>query len=114
MQAWIEFGRGPLFRLAFCLMVLGLLRVVVLTIVGIAEAYRRNSDRIVPWKGIARHTLGWLVPMRRLWGGRPVYSVTSVPFSCGSAGGSAVSGRARAAVARRDGFWLAGIAARAG
>ena len=67
MQAWIEFGRGPLFRLAFCLMVLGLLRVVVLTIVGIAEAYRRNSDKIVPWKVIARQTLGWLVPVRRLW-----------------------------------------------
>ncbi|MDR3698653.1 MAG: hypothetical protein P4L56_03400 [Candidatus Sulfopaludibacter sp.] len=83
MQAWIEFGRGPLFRLAFCLMVLGLLRVVVLTIVGIAEAYRRNSDRIVPWKAIARQTLGWLVPVRRLLGGRPVYSVTSFLFHVG-------------------------------
>jgi hypothetical protein len=28
MESWIEFGRGPLFRLAFVLMILGLLRVV--------------------------------------------------------------------------------------
>jgi hypothetical protein len=42
VEAWIEFGRGPLFRLAFCLMVLGLLRVIVLTIIGIVEAYRRT------------------------------------------------------------------------
>jgi len=86
VQAWIEFGRGPLFRLAFCLMVLGLLRVVALTIAGIAEAYRRNSDHIVPWKGVARQTLGWLLPVRRLWGARPLYSLASVLFHVGLLG----------------------------
>ena len=83
MDAWIEFGRGPLFRLAFCLMVLGLLRVAVLTAIGIVEAHRRNSDRIVPWKGLARQTLGWLVPVGRLWSVRPVYSATSFLFHVG-------------------------------
>jgi len=83
VETWIEFGRGPLFRLAFCLMVLGLLRVVVLTIVGIVESYRRNSDKIVPWKAVARQTLGWLVPAGRLWKARPVYSVTSLLFHVG-------------------------------
>lgn len=83
MQAWIDFGRGPLFRLAIGLMALGLLRAVVLTIVGIAEAYRRNSDRIVPWKVVARQTLGWLVPAGRLWRARPVYSSTSFLFHAG-------------------------------
>lgn len=83
MNAWIAFGRGPLFRLAFSLMVLGLLRVVLLTVIGIVEAYRRNSDRIVPWKAIARQTLGWLVPVQKLWGARPVYSAVSVLFHVG-------------------------------
>lgn len=83
MEAWIEFGRGPLFRLAFCLMVLGLLRVVALTVLGIAEAWRRNSDRIVPWKAVARQTLGWLVPAGRLWRARPVYSTVSILFHAG-------------------------------
>ncbi len=77
METWIEFGRGPLFRMAFSLMALGLLRVVFLTIVGIGEAYQRNSDRIIPWKALAQMTLGWLVPVGRLWKSRPAYSVTS-------------------------------------
>jgi len=83
VEAWIEFGRGPLFRLAFSLMVLGLVRVFVLTIVGIGGAYRRSSDRIVPWKEIARQTLGWLGPVGRLWRTRPAYSVTSALFHLG-------------------------------
>jgi len=83
VEAWIEFGRGPLFRLAFSLMVLGLLRVFVLTAVGIAEAYRRNSDRILPWKEIGRQTLGWLVPFGRLCRQRPAYSLTSFLFHVG-------------------------------
>lgn len=83
MEAWIEFGRGPLFRLAFALMVLGLLRVLALTLVGVAEAYRRNPDRIVPWRDVAWQTLTWLVPIRRLWRKRPVYSVVSFLFHVG-------------------------------
>ncbi|HUB81786.1 MAG TPA: hypothetical protein VMB03_23465 [Bryobacteraceae bacterium] len=83
METWIDFGRGPLFRLAFSLMVLGLLRVLVITAIGISEAYRRNSDKIVPWKAVFRQTLGWLAPVGRLWGARPVYSVTSVVFHAG-------------------------------
>jgi nitrate reductase gamma subunit len=83
VEAWIEFGRGPLFRLAFSLMILGLLRVLLLTITGIGEAYHRSPDRIVPWKEIARQTLGWLAPLGRLWKKRPVYSVTSVLFHVG-------------------------------
>ena len=83
MTPWIDFGRGPLFRLAFCLMALGLLRLVLLTLIGISEAYRRNSDRIVDWKTVARQTLGWLVPAGRLWHARPLYSTTSFLFHAG-------------------------------
>ncbi len=83
MENWIEFGRGPLFRFAFCLMVLGLLRVIILTVVGIVEAYRRNSDRIIPWKAVARQTLNWLIPARKLWSARPMYSTISFLFHVG-------------------------------
>jgi len=83
VETWIEFGRGPLFRLAFSLMVLGLLRAVVIAAIGISEAYRRNSDKIVPWRAVVRQTIGWLVPVGRLWGARPLYSVTSVLFHAG-------------------------------
>jgi nitrate reductase gamma subunit len=83
LEAWIEFGRGPLFRLAFSLMVLGLLRVFALALIGVVEAYRRSPDRIVPWKEIARQTLGWLFPIGRLWRKRPLYGSVSLVFHAG-------------------------------
>ncbi len=63
METWIEFGRGPLFRIAFSLMVLGLLRSVLLTVVAIVEAYWRNPDRIVNWREVWRQTFAWLFPV---------------------------------------------------
>lgn len=83
MEVWIEFGRGPLFRLCFSLMILGLLRILVLTAIGIVESYGRNPDKIVSWKGIVKQTLGWLAPLGRLWNKRPVYSSISVLFHAG-------------------------------
>ncbi len=83
MEGWIEFGRGPLFRLAFSLMILGLLRILAMTVLGVVEAYRRSPDRIVPWQEVVRQTLGWLVPVRRLWRMRPAYSSTSLLFHAG-------------------------------
>jgi nitrate reductase gamma subunit len=82
VEAWIDFGRGALFRLAFALMVLGLLRIFLLSVLGIAEAYRRSPDKIVPWKDTARRTLAWLVPVG-LWRRRPAYSVVSFLFHIG-------------------------------
>jgi len=79
----LEFGRGPLFRLAFVLMVLGLLRIFILTLVGMVEAYRRNPDKILPWKDMGIKTAGWLLPFVRLTHKRPVYSVVSFLFHIG-------------------------------
>ena len=83
MEAWLDFGRGPLFRLAFTLMILGLLRIVYLTVAGMVEAYRRNPDKILPWKDLTLRTLSWLFPFARLWSKRPVYSVASFAFHAG-------------------------------
>lgn len=83
MDGWIEFGRGPLFRFAFALMALGLLRIFVLAILQIAEAYGRSPDKSVPWKEVLRQTLAWAVPIGRLWRRRPVYSSTSFLFHVG-------------------------------
>ncbi len=37
----------------------------------------------MPWQQVARQTLGWLIPVGRLWRGRPVYSTISVVFHVG-------------------------------
>lgn len=83
METWIQLGRGPLFQLACALLVLGLLRIVVLALVELVEAYRRSSGRGVNWREIAGETLGWLVPVGRLWRQRPLYSTVSVLFHVG-------------------------------
>jgi nitrate reductase gamma subunit len=83
VTGWIDFARGPLFRLCFALMVLGLLRILLLTLLGVREAYQRNADKIVSWKEIRYQTLAWLFPVRRLWKQRPIYSGFSLLLHIG-------------------------------
>ncbi len=83
MEFWIQLGRGPLFAVALSLMVLGIMRILALTVVGVLEAYRRSWDRIVNWREVASQTVGWLFPVGRLWRRRPVYSTLSVLFHAG-------------------------------
>lgn len=83
METWLDFGRGPLFRLSFVLMTLGLGRILLLSIIGMIENYRRNPDRIVPYKDLLIKTIAWLLPVNRLWKKRPVYSTVSFLFHLG-------------------------------
>lgn len=83
MEAWIEFGRAPLFRLCFSLMVLGLARIVILTVIGMIEALRRNDDKIVPWNDLIKKTVSWLFPVTKLMTKRPFYSLVSFIFHIG-------------------------------
>jgi len=83
LDAWIEFGRGPLFRLCFTLMVLGLARIAVLTVIGMVEALKKNEDKIVPWRELFNKTFTWLVPVTVLFRTRPVYSLVSFLFHIG-------------------------------
>jgi nitrate reductase gamma subunit len=83
VTTWIDFARGPLFRLCFALMVLGLLRIVLMTLLGVKEAYQRNPDKIVSWKEIRHQTIAWLFPVGRLWKERPIYSALSFLFHVG-------------------------------
>jgi nitrate reductase gamma subunit len=64
-------------------MLLGLLRSVILTVIGIVEAYRKSPDKIVNWREVRSQTFAWLFPVTRLWRQRPVYSTISVLFHIG-------------------------------
>ncbi len=83
MNFWLQLGRGPLFAAAFAVMLLGLARLVALTLIGVGESYRRNWDRIVNWKEVRHQTFHWLVPVTRLWRTRPIYSTLSLLFHAG-------------------------------
>lgn len=80
MEALLDFARGPLFRLTFALLLLGLLRVLILDFVGMVRAYRRAGDKNMPWGLIISRTLEWLFPVKRVVNNRPIYSIISIIF----------------------------------
>lgn len=83
MDTLLEFARGPLFRLTFAVMVLGLLRIFVLDIVGMVEAYRKAGDKVIPWKLTIARTLEWIFPVKRAVNHRPFYSIATIIFHIG-------------------------------
>lgn len=83
MESVIEFARGPLFRLSFAIMLLGLFRVFLLDIWGVTNAYRKAGDKSMPWKLIIIRSLEWLFPVKRVARHRPVYSVFTILFHMG-------------------------------
>jgi len=83
LETLLEFAKGPLFRLTFLVMVLGLIRIVVLDVWGAIAAYRRAGDKQLAWGTAIRNTLQWLFPVRRVFTQRPVYSLFSILFHVG-------------------------------
>jgi hypothetical protein len=83
MQILIDFGRGPLFRFAVALAVLGLLRYVVLSALGLRRAIRRAGDRRIAYGPVILRTIVMLNPLRYFSGNRWRYSVVSAAFHVG-------------------------------
>lgn len=82
MEVWLELAKGPLFWVAFTVMVLGLGRHVALTVYEAVRAYRRAGDKDIPGRRVVRETLAWLVPRGRLRD-RWLYSITTFLFHVG-------------------------------
>jgi nitrate reductase gamma subunit len=76
MDGWIAFAKGPLFALTFLVMVLGLGRQLALQTYFLCVKKGRLL-RAVPWKSIARETLGWAVPVRHMDSGTGIFSASS-------------------------------------
>lgn len=83
MSDLLNFARGPLFRLCFVIMVLGLARILFLDIWGAYKAYRKAGDKKMPWRLIASRTFEWIFPVKRLARNRHVYSFFSILFHVG-------------------------------
>jgi nitrate reductase gamma subunit len=79
MEAWLEWARGPVFIFAFSFMVLGLIRHVVLTIAAAVKHMRRAGDPSLAYSKLARTTLEWLIPVRKIRN-EVFYSLVSVLF----------------------------------
>jgi len=83
MDAVLDFARGPLFRFSIAVLILGLARLVILDLIAIFEAYRRAGDKKIPWGQTIGRSLEWLVPVRRVFHNRPLYSTFSILFHVG-------------------------------
>lgn len=83
MESLLEFARGPLFRLSFAVMVLGLARILFMDIRGAWIAYRRAGNKKMPWKLIFKRTFAWFFPFKKIAGNRHVYSIFSILFHIG-------------------------------
>jgi nitrate reductase gamma subunit len=79
MEAWIAWARGPLFRFSLAFMVLGLLRLVILTGLGYRRALRQAGDPVMPHRSLLRATREWLLPVRRARE-RPLAGAVSILF----------------------------------
>ncbi len=83
MDTLIDFGRGPLFRFAVALAVLGLLRHAVLSLWGMRQVLRRAGDKRLALGQVVARTFVHLNPVRYFTGNRGFYSVLSTAFHVG-------------------------------
>lgn len=82
MDTWIAFARGPAFRVASAVLVLGLAYRLTLTLAQLGFAWWRAGDRRLPFREVARATAKWLVPVD-LFRRRPLYGLASVMLHVG-------------------------------
>ncbi len=83
MDTLIELGRGPLFRFAVALAVLGLLRHALLSLWGMRQVLRRAGDKRFALGPVIQRTFVHLNPVRYFTGNRGVYSILSTLFHVG-------------------------------
>ena len=83
MDTLIQFGRGPLFRFAVVVALLGLARYVVLSAWGLRRARQRAGDKRLDFGAVASRTFTVLNPFRYLAGNRAFYTALSVLFHFG-------------------------------
>ncbi|MCK5742774.1 MAG: hypothetical protein KAH48_11185 [Chlorobi bacterium] len=82
MDNILEFAKGPLFRLTFAIMALGLIRMLGLSIMNGLEAKRACKDKTLPKKYVRKLTFGFIFPIRA-FRTRPLYAAVSILFHIG-------------------------------
>lgn len=83
MPTWLSLAASPLSRFALALLLLGLLRLALLTIWELSVAVRRAGDRRIPYRQIWRETLSWMLPLGRLHRTQGLYSYASFVLHLG-------------------------------
>lgn len=77
MPTWLSISTSPLFRFALALLVLGLLRLALLSIWEMIQAVRRAGDRRIAFRRVVGETASWMVPLTRIHRARGLFSIAS-------------------------------------
>jgi len=80
MEQLLEWVRGPLFRFAIAVMVLGLIRLLILNGINLVSLLRQSQDKKLPAKVIVRDTLRWVFPFTRVPASQRFFTLVSVAF----------------------------------
>ncbi len=83
MEKFLEIAKGPLFRLCFAIMVLGLTRILVTDLWAALKAYKKAGDKNMQWKLILKRSWEWFFPFRKVARNFHIYSVFSILFHIG-------------------------------
>ncbi len=82
MDSFLDFLKGPFFRFSFAIMILGLLRIFILSLVKGFEAKSKAKDKDLPMNYVKKLTFGYIFPIRA-FRTKPVYSLVSILFHIG-------------------------------
>jgi nitrate reductase gamma subunit len=82
MDTWIALARGPLFRVALAVCLLGLAYRVGNTLWQIRRSYRQSGDKRLDKSTVLKATVNGLLPFRLLRV-RPLYTIASIGFHLG-------------------------------
>lgn len=83
MPIWLQLAKGPVMRFTLALLVLGLLRLAIITVWDMIIAIRRAGNRQISYRQIFIETLTWLLPITRIHRARRIYSYASFGFHLG-------------------------------
>jgi len=83
MPTWMLLAKGPVFLFILTVLLLGLLRLIILTTWDILAAIRRAGDRRLPYRQIALQTVLWLLPFNKIHRKRAGYSIASISLHLG-------------------------------
>jgi len=83
MSTWLLLAKGPTFLFVLIVLLLGLLRLMILTAWDIIAAIRRAGDHHIPFRQIALQTVLWLLPFNKVHRNRAGYSIASISLHLG-------------------------------
>ena len=83
VRDWLDLAEGPLFRFAFMVMVLGLIRLVIINVINIWKMRQRTPDKSTNTGALFLTSVTWMNPAKWLKEGRPYYTILSIFFHFG-------------------------------